>query len=184
MADEDEKIRAQVNYADGTFAFIKDIIPNVPVTKNGVTKMHHDFILIPTPRTKKKWNLKEKKEHDFVETGRYSGYYKKRYETILCQTLDPSPKSVWFFHCDWNGTAIDIFKGKLTEMKDVIYGLKKESDGLRRGLIRMGYEFMKMSKDPTMYMEKSSGNWKKILENMNIIVESSGGGGQESGTDK
>lgn len=180
MAEEDEKIRAQVNFVDGTFAFIKDIIPDVPVTENGVTELYHEYILIPTWRTKKKWNLKEKKEQDFVEVGRYAGYYKKRYKKILCQVLDPSPKSVWLLHCDWNGKTIDIFKGKLTEMRDVNYGLTKENQGLRKQLIRLAFEFMKASKDPTLYMQKSAENWKKVLENMNIIVPPSGGE-QESG---
>ncbi len=182
MADIEDKIKPQVNFADGTFAFIKRIIPDILITENGVKEIYHDFVFRPTFRTILKWDLKEKKEQDFVENGIDAGFYKKRYKKILCQQLDPNPKTqVWDMHCDWNGKPIDKFNGKLTEMQDVIYGLKKESDGLRRGLIRMGYEFMKMSKDPTLYMEKSAGNWTKILEKMNIVVAQPNREGQESG---
>ena len=183
MADIDDRIKSQVNFADGTFAWIRHIIPDVSVTVNGVTEVYYEFILRPTYRTTKKWDLKEKKEQGFIETGTHQGYYKKRYQKVLCQILDPSPRSqVWLLHCDWEGKKKDIFNGKLTEMQDVLGGLKKENDGLRRQLIKLGYELLKSSKDPALYWEKSAENMKKILGNMNIVV--TGGpneGGEESG---
>ncbi len=185
MADVDDRIKSQVNFADGTFAWIRHIIPDVSVTVNGTTELYYEFILRPTYRTIKKWDLKEKKEQGFIETGAHQGYYKKKYLKVLCQILDPSPRSqVWLLHCNWQGEKKDIFNGKLTEMQDVLSGLKKENDGLRRQLIKLGYELLKASKDPTLYMEKNAGNWKKILENMNIVVTGeSGKGGDESGTE-
>lgn len=183
MADIDDRTKSQINFADGTFAWIRHIIPDVSVTDNKITELYYDFILRPTPRTIKKWDLKDKKEQGFIETGVHQGYYKKRYKKLLCQILDPSPRSqVWLMHCDWEGKKKDIFNGKLTEMQDVIFGVRKENDGLRKQLIKLGYELLKSSKDPALYWEKSAENMKKILGNMTVVVTGeSGNGGEESG---
>ena len=164
MADDDEKIRAQVNYVDGTFAFIKDIIPNIPITENGITKMKHAFFLTPTPRTKKKWNLKQKKEQDFVEVGKYSGYYKKLYLAELCQILDPSPKSVWLFHCDWHGIPIDIFKGQLTIWRNLLNSRETEIQSLTNDLKRLRYKMRMKSKNFIVEMQREANDYRKFAD--------------------
>lgn len=182
MADVEDKIHPQINYVDGTFAFIKDTISNISEQdNNGIVKLYHDFILIPTPRTIKRWDLKQKKEQGFEETGKYAGFYRKRYEARLCQQLDYSPKPVWLLHCDWNGKPIDIFHGlvelwkNLLASKDaIITTLTNQNKSLRSRL-------RSLSQNSLLDLERDAGRLRKIADKVGGATILNQGGQPEHG---
>lgn len=177
------EIKPLLNFSDGTYAFIKTIISNKKIEDtDGNEKFVHEFYLRPTPRTKEKWNLKEKEDQDFMDTGDNVGYYKKQYPVEYCQPLDISPdKAVWHLHCDWEGNHIDIFDGMMKIWINKIHALQKQVKGLEMTKNAIGYEFIKLAQDPVRYAKKYGENWKKVMENMNIVISPpappSGGGG-------
>jgi len=169
MVDEDA-IKPQINYSDGTYAIFEDIIQDIPVKETNGETIQHEFILKPTPRTILKWSI-DQDSPDFIKSGQYAGWYRKRYLKEYCQQLDVSPKTaVWHLHCDWHGKPIDIFKGQITSWIEIMRTKDNEIKILKNLLAKIRYKFRKASKDSMGDLKKTIDDAGATLSGMTIIV--------------
>lgn len=182
MPPEQENIKPQINFADGTYATFKRI-EEITVKENGTEIEYNQYYLKPTPRTKIKWNITEKDEN-FINTGNFAGFWKKKYRKDLCKPLDLSPDTaVWLLFCDYQGNEIDLFKGQMKIWLDKLKTLRKQNQGLKASKASLGYEFTKMARDPIGYMKKYGKNVKQLLDDIGspIIANQGQSRGEESG---
>ena len=129
---EPDKANLQANavFADGGIALIDDIITDEEVTENGITRIYNYFYLKPYTKIRIEHNVTERDE-GFQNSGKYMGFYKKRYLKDYCKPLSLSTRSqVWLLFTDWKGNSfIDVFGGEHRRLLDKLRQMQKENIG-------------------------------------------------------
>ncbi len=180
MVEADKaNLRAYAIFADGGIALIDDIISDEEVIENDIKRIYNYFYLKPYTKIRIEHNVTERDE-GFQNSGKYMGFYKKRYQKEWCKPLSLSTRSqVWFLFTDWKGISfIDIFGGEQRRLLDKLRQMRKENIGLGKQISSLQYEFIKMSKNPMDYHLKNMERVQKILKTSTIVV---GGENKEQG---
>lgn len=184
MVDDKTKLKSTIIYADGTFSHIEGPV-EITVTDEllGSEEKYYEFYVRPTLKTRIKWKIKDN-DPDFINTGVYAGFYKKKYKKDYCQQLDVSTKPTWLLHCDYQGKFIDLFGGEKTIWLDKMKHLRKQNVVLRASINSLAFEMTKMMKDPIGYLKKYGKHVKTLLDDIGAPYAPPtppGGGAPESG---
>jgi len=172
MVEADKaNLRAYAIFADGGIALIDDIVTDEEVTENDIKRIYNYFYLKPYTKISIEHNVTERDE-GFQNSGKYMGFYKRRFLKEWCKPLSLSIRSsVWFLFTDWKGNSfIDIFGGELRRLLDKLRQMQKEILGLRGQISSLQYENIKMSKDVLGYELKKGEKMQKLIKASTIIV--------------
>ena len=152
---------------------IDDVITDVEIETQNIKKTYNFFYLKPYTKIRIEHNARDSDEA-YQQTGKYMGYWKKRYPKDWCKPLSLSTRSqVWLIFSDWKGEKfIDIFKGEQIRLMNKLKTYEKENSGLRKAFSSLQYEFIKMARNPLEYSLKSAERVQKILKTSTIVVSS------------